>query len=417
VSSTVAACPSLILGTSGLFNVHIKPIIADSLKRANGLLPSYCRTTTVNGNLLLSTQANTGITPLYTWFSTLDSVSLSNPTNLNLSTTATTYTPNVTARPTRVYYYVRATANYPNALTDGCIDQTKPLSFTTFDFPKLDSIKPFSVNQCLPINTQLSTSIADSNRGFASNVIASGSISWYSNTVNSTTGGQLLSGSLSTYTPSLNSDTTLFYYAAYSNNTAPASCSSAFSPNIIRYSLYNLPSISNNTYPIQNYCQGNLGGVIKFTAIPNGQNRTFIYQWFRNTTGNPLSGTQTPLGLNQDSLVIPTSSGDSGTYYYYLTIRVPSCSGAVTSNITQVNVTKQYLPSDFGSLNNAVATYCQNGSSNNLTVNYFPSVNYIWYKSQTGILSNNDTVRIVNPNNFYQPLTSNLDTQYYALFY
>ncbi|MCX8472373.1 MAG: VCBS repeat-containing protein, partial [Sediminibacterium sp.] len=417
ISSSVVACPTLTIGTSGQFNVHIKPIIGDSLKRANGLLPSYCRTSTVNGNLVLSIQSNAGIAPLYTWFSTVDSVSLSNSTNLNLNTASTTYTPNVSVRPAKIYYYVRATANYANAQTDGCTDQSNPVSFTTFDVPQLDTIKPLSVNQCLPSNVALSTAIADSNRGFPSNILGNGSLSWYSNTTNSTTGGQLLSGTTSTYTPNLTKDTTLYFYAAYTNNLAPASCSSSFTPNIVNYSLYSLPSISTNSYPILNYCQGNLGGVLKFSAIPSGQNRTFIYQWFRNTTGNPLSGVQTAVGLNQDSLTIPTGSSDSGTYYYYLTIRVLSCSGAVTSNITQVNVTKQYLPADFGSLNNAVSTYCQNGSSNNLMVNYFPSVNYLWYKSRTGILSNNDTIRIINPNNFYQPPTSNLDTQYYALFY
>ena len=153
---------------------------------------------------------------------------------------------------------------------------------------------------------------------------------WYSNNVNSNSGGTLLSGETNgNYTPSTSVEGTLYYYAVVTNATE--TCSSKVSGSVrVGIEITTQPSNSNQTV-IQNNPVNSLNVVATGSSI--------TYQWYKNGTKSNTGGTLIS-GATTNSYTPPSTA--LGTTYYYVvvsgnnTVLVTNPSGAIKITTTPV---------------------------------------------------------------------------------
>jgi hypothetical protein len=153
---------------------------------------------------------------------------------------------------------------------------------------------------------------------------------WYSNTVNSNSGGTLLSGETNgNYMPSTSVEGTLYYYAVVT--TATETCSSKVSGSVrVGIEITTQPSNSNQTV-IQN------NPVNSLNVVATGSSITF--QWYKNGTKSNTGGTLIS-GATTNSYTPPSTV--LGTTYYYVvvsgnnTVLITNPSGAIKITTTPV---------------------------------------------------------------------------------
>jgi PKD repeat protein len=175
-------------------------------------------------------------------------------------------------------------------------------------------------------------------------IVASGGIGnynyqWFSNTVDSNTGGTPIAGATnSTFNPPTGAAGTFFYYCEVTQDSSGCSATSSTFQVIIN----SAPSIENQ--PISNeLCLGETTDDL-FVSFLNGVG-TPIYQWYSNTIDNNTTGTLIP-GETSSTFSPPVDT--VGILYYYCIISFSSggCSEA-NSNTAEINVKETPLISDF----------------------------------------------------------------------
>ena len=169
----------------------------------------------------------------------------------------------------------------------------------------------------------------------ASGGVGTFSYQWYSNTTNSTVGGQLISGAnLASFIPYTDVVGTLYYYVIISQSGAGCEVTSATSQVTINLA----PSI--NQQPIsETVCIGATLSTLSISYI-NGTG-TPSYQWYSNTVDNTSTGIAIS-GANGSSFT--PSSSTVGTVYYYAVVTLPS-SGGCSAIISQTaSITVNSLP-------------------------------------------------------------------------
>ncbi|HEX6914231.1 MAG TPA: hypothetical protein VF145_03265, partial [Chitinophagaceae bacterium] len=148
---------------------------------------------------------------------------------------------------------------------------------------------------------------------------------WYSNTVNSNTGGTLIPGATNaSYSAPVSSVGTTYYYVEVTGDCG------AVTSNTASVVVNDATSISAQPISPSEVCVNGLAPVLNVGASGSG---TITYQWYSNTTNSTVGGSLIA-GASNSSYTVPVNV--PGTVYYYVTA-TGDC-GPVTSNTATVTV-------------------------------------------------------------------------------
>ena len=185
-----------------------------------------------------------------------------------------------------------------------------------------------------PLNTQ---SICQGGTAEELAIVVSGgtgiaSYQWFSNTVNSNSGGVLIPGATaSTYTPPAFVSTGTFYYYVEVSYTA-SGCSGLTSA-VSEIIVVDDPLITTQPIDIQSICQNST--VQDLEVVINGGLGSTSYQWYVNTVDDNTSGTIITGATS--SIYTPTTTA-VGTLYYYCIVSQDVSGCEVTSNTSEVEI-------------------------------------------------------------------------------
>jgi gliding motility-associated-like protein len=154
---------------------------------------------------------------------------------------------------------------------------------------------------------------------------------WYSNSVNSNSGGTMIPGATdSTFIPPVSVVGTVYYYCEISQSGLNCNVTSAAAKITITPS----PSFSNQPIGFQKLCIGGTSNLLSVSYI--GGNNSVSYQWYQNNVNSNVGGT--PLvGQTSSSFLPPSSTTGSNFYYCVLSFSVGGCS-SIASNPAEVVV-------------------------------------------------------------------------------
>lgn len=262
--------------------------------------------------------------------------------------TKSSYTPSTATIGTQYYYCV--VTNSVGTLSES----------TTSNVGAVRVVPPPDPAQAPVINPNLSTSIKDYYIGdsaaelkIGASVTDGGTLTyqWYSNTVNSNSGGTLLPGETDrTFTPSTDTLGTMYYYCVVTNTLPDSTASSKSNVACIRVNELpkaQAPVISTDlpSDPIV-YTQGDAAAAIGISArSPDGG--TLTYQWYKNTVAENSGGT---LIAGADGLSYEPDTSEVGTKYYYVVITnsLNDTTASVTSSVATVIVEQDQVPDLIG---------------------------------------------------------------------
>ncbi|MDG1730424.1 MAG: PKD domain-containing protein [Algibacter sp.] len=233
---------------------------------------------------------------------------------------------------------------------------------------------------------------------------------WYSNTINSNSGGSIVTGETSsTYSPPNTTIGVVYYYAVVSFPSG-AGCNEITSQ-VATIEIVSGIQIDINPTATQSIC---VGGAITspLSVTHSGGTGTITYQWYSNTT-NSNTGGSLITGATNSSYTPPTFN-TSGNYYFYVIIALngSGCSD-ITSEVAEIIVvddpliTTQPISSQ---------TICQGITPQDLEVNVSGGLGttytYQWYRNTTN--SNSGGTLIVGATNaIFTPPTTTVGTTYY----
>ena len=156
---------------------------------------------------------------------------------------------------------------------------------------------------------------------------------WFSNTINSNTGGTTITGAINAmFTPPVFSMSGTFYYYVEVNYDA-SGCSSLIST-VSEILVVDDPTVVNQPVTFQSLCQNSIPNNLD-VSISNGLGN-ISYQWYVNTTNTNSGGTPIP---GEISSVYTPSTIAVGTLFYYCIIKQDVSGCEVTSLVGQVEVT------------------------------------------------------------------------------
>jgi gliding motility-associated-like protein len=205
---------------------------------------------------------------------------------------------------------------------------------------------------------------------------------WYSNTVNNTTSGTLITGATNaTYTPSSSAIGALYYYCLITLSSG--GCASLTSATAT-VTISPLATITLQPLATQDICVG-VTIPSPLTINFSGGTGTATYQWFSNTSNSIVGGTAIPGATNAS--YTPTVFTSPGTFYYYvvLTLSGNGC-GATTSTVAAINVSADPTIS---SQPNASQTLCQGTIPTTLSVTAVGGLgafSYQWYAAPATLI-------------------------------
>ncbi len=292
------------------------------------------------------------------------------------------------------YYYLVITFS-----TGGCNEIiSNTAAVEVFEASQIDSqpISPQTI--CVGGNSQvLSITIS----GGAGTI----SYQWYSNTVNSNTGGTLIAGATnSSYTPPIFNTIGTYYF--YAEVIIDGSGCGNLSSDVAEISVVDDPTIDTQPLASQELCQ-NVSPQDLEVLISGGLGN-ITYQWYSNTVNNTTGGTLIA-GATNSTFTPPTNS--VGTLYYYCVITqdISGCeaiSDASTVIVTQAPLFAAQPISD---------TLCLGESTATLSVSYTNGTGtptYQWYSNTIDDTSSGTAIAgATTPN--YDPPVNNLGTTFY----
>lgn len=407
ISGTSNTIPAQTITTTSSSSGTVTYAITPSINGCNGTPVNYV--ITVNPAPILTTQPasstvcqggtptvlavalnNTSGSPTYQWYS--NTVNNSTTGTIIAGETNTTYTPPATTIGTTYYYCVITLAS------GGCSTIKSNVASVTIATSATIS-QPISI-QNLCVGTTISTPLS---------VIPSGgtgtpTYQWYSNSVNSNSGGTLIIGATNqSYTPPVFNSAGSFYYYVVVNYVN--GCGNLTS-NTAEVVVFNDPTIATQPITTQTLCQ--TATPTNLEVVPNGSG-TFTYQWYSNSSNNTTSGTLIT-GASNSIYTPPTTV--VGTRYYYCIITQNGISGcAVTSTIATVIITTS--PS-FTSQPNS-STICLGQTPTQLVVAYSNgsgTPNYQWYSNTSNTTLGATPIASANSSSYTPPATT-IGTIYY----
>ncbi|RKS00581.1 PKD domain-containing protein [Flavobacterium sp. 102] len=322
----------------------------------------------LNGSatILSVTLSNTSVTPTYQWYSN-SSNSNSGGTLIN-GATSSTYNP-PTNTPGTLYYYCVITLS-----SGGCFGlSTLAASVTVNPLPTITTHPLSTQNLCVGSTIPSALSIVSSGG------IGTATYQWFSNTVNTTSGGTAISGATNaTYTPPVFTVATTYYF--YATVTLTGNGCGSVTSNIAEIVVFSDPIITAQPLVTQTLCQGATATNLEVTA--SGGNGSFTYQWYSNANNNTTSGTLIS-GATNATYNPPTTS--VGTVYYYCIVSqaTQGCSATSATAAVIINASPTILTQPQSS------TVCSGGTPTVLSLTYSNGAGtptYQWYSN-----TNNDT--------------------------
>jgi gliding motility-associated-like protein len=229
---------------------------------------------------------------------------------------------------------------------------------------------------------------------------------WYSNTINSNTGGTIINGANSTsyQPPTLNTAGNVYYYSVISLG---GNCGTITS-NPACVSVVADPTISNQPLATQTICSGGTATALSMT-YSNGTG-TATYQWYSNTTSATTGGT--PISGATNASFTPSVPTTPGTYYYY---GIVTLSGSGCSTATTASAAVQVIADPVVTINTLSYTYCQNATATAITPTISGgngSITYQWYQTGSAVNTGGTAISGQTSSSF-TPSTATVGTQYY----
>jgi len=289
ISFATGGCSNINSNTA-LVTVQPDPTISTQPMPAQSL----CVGGTLPAALSVSYTGGTG-TASYQWYSNT-TASTTGGTPIS-GATSQTYMPPAYVTAGNYYYYVIVSLS-----GDGCGSTTSNLATVTVVVNPIVSLQPL-VSQTLcqnAIPTALSVTVTGG--------VGISSYQWYSNTVNSTTGGTLISGATNnSYVPPTSIVGTKYYYCVITQSGAGCGVTSNTATVIVNTG----PTFTTQPSP-STVCVGGTPTLLN-VAYTNGAG-TPSYQWYSNTINNNTTGIIIPSATN--SSYQPPSLLAGTTYYY-----------------------------------------------------------------------------------------------------
>jgi gliding motility-associated-like protein len=316
----------------------------------------------------------------------------SNPNNtdgtLIPGATANTFSPS-TSFPIDKYYYCKASIN-----TTGCSLNSHHARVTVINAPNITSQAIANQSVCadgVPLPLSISTS----------NPAGIDTYQWYSNSVNSNSGGVLIPGATSNSFTPVNTSVvgSTYYYCVVCGVTA----TNAFRINVVAD-----PIITSQPEANQTICIGGNANVI--TSNATGGTGILSYQWFNADTNTAISGS------NSNSYA-PTSFTSIGSYNYYLKI---SQSGLGCNTLYSTNSTITVIADPFVSASPASQSICTNGSVSPLEVSSsggVGTISYQWYRTTNNSNAGGTAISGANSASYLPPTSLASNYYYYAAVY
>ena len=226
---------------------------------------------------------------------------------------------------------------------------------------------------------------------------------WFSNTVESTSGGSSLGSDngaqTNSYTPQATNSGTLYYYCIIHGDCG-ADATSAVSGAFI---VNSATVISNQSTATQNQC---INGIFSpISVIANGAG-TLSYQLYKNAVVSTTGGTA--VGTNSDTYTPLATT--VGTLYYYCVVH-SSCGTDVTSAVSGAFIVNPATA--INSQSTAGQTQCINGSFTaiSVTASGTGTLSYHWFKNT--VASTSGGTAVGTDANTYTPLATTAGTLYY----
>ncbi|WP_046744103.1 T9SS C-terminal target domain-containing protein [Kordia zhangzhouensis] len=355
-------------------------------------------TVCINGtpNTLSITLGNTSDTPQYQWYSnTTDSNTGGTPI---AGATNADYIP-PTDMVGMLYYYCEITF-----ASGGCSLITSQTALVT--------VTPNATITSQPTTTQ-SLCVGSTIDNPLSVVYTDGtgtvSYQWYSNTMNSNTGGTAIAGETNAdYTPPIFTTAGTYYYYVELSFTGNG-CSDVVSA-ISEIVVVDAPVIDVQPIATQSLCQNSIPQDL--TVQASGGLGTFFYQWYSNTTNSNTGGTLIT-GETNASFTPPTDV--VGTLYYYCVVsQTASESCTATSDVSEVII----------NLGPSIDTQpqsqelCTADTVNALTVSFSNGVGtptYQWYSNTIDDTTTGTPIAGATTDSYTPVITSPGTTYYYCI--
>ena len=231
---------------------------------------------------------------------------------------------------------------------------------------------------------------------------------WYSNQVNSNTGGNSISGQTnSTFTPPTTAVGTIYYYVIASLGSGGCS---ALTSSVAAITVEPLPQISTQPIASQTICIG--GTVAALAASISGGTGSPTYQWFSNASSSNSGGTQIPGATS--ATFTPSNFNTAGDNYYYLVASFSAIGcGNATSQVAHIEV----LPDPTLTAQPVASQIlCQNATPQLLTIaatgGSTAAFTYQWYSNTTNSTANGNSISGATSPTF-DPPTADVGTVYY----
>jgi len=237
------------------------------------------------------------------------------------------------------------------------------------------------------------------------------SYQWYSNTIDSNTGGIRFLGATNSSFPIPATLTTGTYY--YFCEVSIANGTVSIRSDVARVNV-TAPVITIVTQPptVRELAYGSTNNFFYWDASVTG-NATLSFQWYRNTANSNVGGTAVSGASHLDSLTIPATLAP-GTYYYYCLVTATGGAAPVRTNVMRVNIlapvititTQPFATTDvvFGSIS---------GSLNVAASTTSGTLSYQWYSSTTNSNTSGSIISGATSSSFTIPTTLAGGTYYY----
>ncbi len=308
---------------------------------------------------------------------------------------SSSYVPPTTTIGTK-YYYAIVTQNS----TPGCGVNTATAAIIVISSPTIT--QPASSTVCIG-GTPAVLSVT------VSGATGTPLYQWYSNSIDSTSGGTAISGAIgATFSPPNSALGTIYYYCIV---TLPSGGCSSITSDTASVTINTGATIDLQPIPTQSLCVGaTISTPLNVTYI--GGTGTPSYQWYSNTTNTNSGGTIISGATNAS--FTPSVFTTAGSYYYYteVTLSGNGC-GSIKSNAAEIVIVADQVISAQPLSSQSV---CQNVSPTNLSVAVSGGISagylYQWFSS----ISNNNTSGtpiLGATTDSYIPSTSNVGTVYY----
>ncbi|MFT6841566.1 MAG: PKD repeat protein [Psychroserpens sp.] len=345
---------------------------------------------------LLEVETQDGVgAPTYQWFS--------NETNsvaggiLIAGATNNSYMP-PTDTASEVFYYV------VTSFEGGCADLISDIAFVN------------TLEQAIAVTVNTSQTICEGGVASEFNINLTGgagtpNYQWYSNTIDSNTGGVLIVGATSrsyVAAPDTFSNTGGFYYYVIVNFPFRTGCSTAFSDT---FEVIVVPDPVIDSQPIvaQELCENIQAQALEVDVSGNNNTGTYSYQWYSNATNTNTGGT--PVSTSS-SYTPPT--GSVGTLYYYVVVSQTASGCEVVSDTAEIkvnltpNITTQPDSSDIciGEAATLLEVVTQNGVG---------TPTYHWFSNETNSMIGSVSIAGETNNTYSAPIDTIGEVFYYVV--